>query len=116
MAAEGRRWQSLSGDRIRRLVEAPRRQRKNLDAVLSHPNRMLELGRQGPVPRDRGPAIGQDFHVRPAEVDHRLDRENHARLEDDSLAQAADVDDVRLIVKKLAKAVTAEIAYHGHVL
>ena len=54
--------------------------------------------------------------MRAAEIDHRLDREEHAGLEHDALAGAADVDDVRLVMEQAAEAVAAEIAHHAHVL
>ena len=56
------------------------------------------------------------LHVRAAEIDHRLDREEHARLEHDAFAGPADMHDVRLVVEQAAEPVAAEIAHHAHVL
>src|SRR3984957_2969946 len=105
----------LSG-RIWRLVEAVRGQRENLDAGLGDADAVLELRRQRTVAGHRGPAVGQHLHMGAAEIDHRLDGEEHARLEHNTLARPADMDDVRLVVEQPAQAVAAEIAPHAHVL
>ncbi len=77
---------------------------------------VLELGRQRAVARHRGPAVGQHLHVRAAEIDHRLDREEHAGPQHDAFARPADVHDVGLVVEQAAEAVAAEVAHHAHVL
>src|SRR5207247_6118846 len=61
-------------------------------------------------------AVGQHLHMRPAEIDHRLDGEEHARLEHDALAWTADMYDIRLVVEQPAHAMAAKIAHHAHVL
>ena len=99
-----------------RAVEPFGRERENLDAALGDPDRVLELRRQRAVARHRGPAVGEHLHVRAAEIDHRLDGEEHAGLEHDAFAGAADMDDVGLVVEQPAEAVAAEIAHHAHVL
>ncbi len=77
---------------------------------------MLELSRKRAVPRHGGPAVGQDLHVRAAEIDHRLDREEHAGAQHDAFAGPAHVDDVRLVVEQPAEAMAAEVAHDAHVL
>src|SRR5258707_11197956 len=77
---------------------------------------MLELRRQRAVARHRGPAVGQDFDMRLAEIDHRLDGEEHAGFQGDAFAGAADMDDVRLVMEHAAEAVAAEVAHHAHAL
>src|SRR5438093_668581 len=77
---------------------------------------MLELRREGTVARHRGPAVGQDLHMRLAEIDHRLDGEEHAGLQHHAFDGPADVNDVRLVVEHAAQAVPAEVAYHTHAL
>src|SRR3954465_12006390 len=52
--------------------------------------------------------------MRLAEIDHRLDGEEHAWLELHAFARPADMDDVRLVVKHAAEAMAAEIAHHAH--
>src|SRR5579871_992259 len=94
---------------VRRLVELVWRQRKDLAAGLGHANGVLELCRQRAVAGHRGPAIGQDFYVRLAEIDHRLDGEEHARMQRDAIAGPADMDDVGLVVEHAAEAVTTEV-------
>ena len=54
--------------------------------------------------------------MRLAEVDHRLDGEEHAGLQFDALAGAPDVDDVRLVVEHAPEAMAAEVAHHAHAL
>ena len=73
---------------------------------------MFELRRQRTVARHRRPAVVEQFHLRPAKVDHRLDGEDHARLEQRALAGLASMDDVRRVVEHPADAVAAEIAHH----
>ena len=51
-----------------------------------------------------------------AEIDHRLDGEEHAGLEHDAFAGPADMHDIRLVVEQPAEAMAAEIAHHAHVL
>src|SRR5579859_31439 len=91
-------------------------ERENLRAVGSDADRMLELRRQRAVAGDRGPAIGEDFYVRLAEIDHRLDGEEHAGLERHALAGPADMDDVGLVVEQASEPMAAEVAHHAHAL
>jgi hypothetical protein len=39
---------------------------------------VLELGRERAVAGHGGPAVGEDLHAGFAEIDHRLDGEDHA--------------------------------------
>src|SRR2546428_2540714 len=77
---------------------------------------MLELRRQRTVARHRGPAVRQDFYMRLAEIDHRLDGEEHAGLQGHAFAGPADMDDVRLVMEHAPQAMAAEIAHHAHAL
>src|SRR3954454_16473432 len=52
--------------------------------------------------------------MRLAEIDHRLDCEEHAGLELHALAGPPDMDDVRLVVEHAPEAMAAEIAHHAH--
>ena len=54
--------------------------------------------------------------MRAAEIDHRLDREEHARPQYRAFARAPDMDDVGLVMEQAAEAMAAEIAHHAHVL
>src|SRR5207342_1075951 len=107
---------SARSGRNERLLGVALRQREDLDAGCGHADRVLELRRQRAVARHRGPAVGQDFHMRLAEIDHRLDREEHAGLQHHALAGAADMDDVRFVVEHAPEAMAAEIAHHAHAL
>ena len=97
-------------------MEAARRQSEYFDARFGHADRVFELRRHRAVAGDRGPAVGQDLHMRPAEIDHRLDREEHAGLQHDALAAPAIMEDVGLVVEQAAEAMAAEIADHGTTL
>ena len=50
--------------------------------------------------------------MRPAEIDHRLDGEEHAGPQFDALAGAAIMEDVGNVVEQLTEAMAAEIAHH----
>src|SRR4051794_6432656 len=99
-----------------RLFAVALRQREDFDAVLGHPDRMLELRRQRTVARHRGPAVGQDFDMRLAEIDHRLDGEEHARFQRHAFAGTADMDYVRLFLEHAPKAMAAELPRLAHAL
>ena len=71
---------------------------------------MFELGRERAVAGDRGPAVVEHLHVGAADVDHRLDGEEHAGLELGAGAGAAGVDHFGAVVEQPAEAVAAEIA------
>src|SRR3954449_3491821 len=77
---------------------------------------MLELRRERAVARHGGPAVGQNFDVRLAEIDHRFDREEHAGFQRHAFAGAADMDDVRLVVEESAQPVATEVANYAHAL
>src|SRR5262249_14206544 len=84
---------------IGRFVEPLRREREDLDAGFSHADRVLALRGERAIARHHRPAVGQYFDVRPTELDHRIDGEEHARLEHDPGARSADMHDIRLIMK-----------------
>src|SRR4051812_42623841 len=75
-----------------RLLAVALRQREDFDTGRGHADRMLELRRQRAIARHRGPAVGQDFYMRLAEIDHRLDGEEHAGLQHHALAGPPDMD------------------------
>src|SRR6202040_537578 len=50
------------------------------------------------------------------EIDHRLDGEEHARPQNRALALAADVHDVRLVVKEPPDAMAPKIAHDAHMV
>src|SRR5579872_993962 len=100
----------------RRLLFVPLRQREDFNAGCRHPDGMFELRRQRAIPRHCGPAVRQDLHMRLAEIDHRLDREEHAGAQLHAFAGAADMNDVRLVMEHAPQPMTAEIAHHAHAL
>src|SRR5438128_12326875 len=77
---------------------------------------MLELRRQRTVARHRGPAVRQDFYMRLAEIDHRLDGEEHAGLQHHAFAGPAEMDDVRLVVEHASQPTAAAMAHQAHAL
>src|SRR5688500_13140731 len=58
----------------------------------------LEVGGEGAVLGEDGPAVVSHLHQRAAGVDHRLDREDHALLELRPAAGIAEVRDLRVLV------------------
>src|SRR5271165_2076451 len=98
---------------IGRLVQPFRREREDLDPARRHGHGMFELGRKRPIAGYRGPPVGEYFHMRPAEIDHRLDRKEHARFQRSSFAAAPVVQDIRFVVKEIAESVAAKIAHDG---
>src|ERR1700722_3756691 len=54
--------------------------------------------------------------MRLAEIDHRLDGEEHAGLQRHAFAGPPDVNDIRFVMEHAAETVAAEIAYHAHAL
>ncbi len=74
---------------------------------------MFELGGERAVAGHRRPAVVEHLAVGPADVDHRLDGEEHAGPELRPGPRPAGVDDLRRIVEDPAHAVAAEIAHHG---
>src|SRR5690606_27795129 len=85
-------------------------------SVVGDADGVFALGRQGFVTGDRSPAVGEDLHVRLAQVHHRLDREEHALLQGRPLAAAAIVQDVGAVVEDAADAVAAEVADDRHAI
>src|SRR5882724_5860598 len=85
--------------------------REDLHPVRRDQHGVLELGRKGAVLGHRGPIVVQHFDFVAADVDHRLDREGHARLEAIAFAPVPVVLHLRLIVELAADAVADEIAH-----
>ena len=88
------------------------RQRENLDARRRDADRVLELRRERAVARHGGPAVGQELYVRAAEIDHRLDGEDHAGPDLLAFAGLPVMQHVGRLVEEPADAVAAEIAHH----
>ena len=71
-------------------MEQPtRREREDLGAVLRQADRMLELRRERLVAGHRRPVVGENLGLGAAEVDHRLNGEEHAGLQRGAGAGAA---------------------------
>ena len=73
---------------------------------------MFELGGEKAVGGDRGPSIFEVAHIGRALIYHRLDGENHARLQAAAGSGGAEVEDLRIFVKSAADAVAAVLAHH----
>src|SRR5208283_1204233 len=84
---------------------------KYLDAGFGHADRMFELRRERAVARHGGPAVRQYLDLRTPEIDHRLDREEHAGAQRNALALLAVMQNVRLVVEQPAEPVSAKIAH-----
>ena len=92
-------------------METLGREGKNLGTCVGDAKRVFKLRGKGFVFRDRRPAIRQNFHIIFARVQHRLDREDHAFLQDSAFARASVMQDRGVDMKSLARSVTAEIAH-----
>src|SRR5690606_29055751 len=71
---------------------------------------VLPLGRERMILRDDRPAVGEELHFAPPRVDHRLDRDRHARNELLARAGTPVVQYLRILVKDAADAVAAILA------
>jgi len=60
-----------------------------------------------------GPAIIKDFHVRPAQIDHGLNGEEHALFQGQASARLAIVNDIGRCVEMAADPVPAEIPHNA---
>src|SRR6185437_14216418 len=58
---------------VERVEETARRGGEHLVAGLGDADRVLALRRKSAVASDRGPAVREDFYMRTAKIDHRLD-------------------------------------------
>src|SRR3954465_13465315 len=65
-------------DVVRGLVQAFGGEGEDFHPIFGYADRMLELRRQRTVAGHRGPAVIQHFHAIGAQIDHRLDGEEHA--------------------------------------
>ena len=94
-------------------MQAGGRDGEDLDPIVGNADHVLELGGERAVPGHGGPAIVQDLHLRPADIHHRLDGEEHAGAQHRAFAGAAEMQDVRRLVEAPADAVAAEVADYG---
>src|SRR3546814_13922399 len=101
------RYKPLCRSGPRRCVQARRARGENLAAGLGDADAMLELRRERAVARHRGPAVVEHLYRIFAGVDHRLDRDDPARLELRSGAGAAGVDHRGHVVADLSPPVAA---------
>src|SRR5690606_30637072 len=97
-------------------IEPRGREGEDLAAGRGDPDGMLVLGREGPVAGDGGPAVGEDFDVRLADVDHRLDGEDHAFAHFRAFVGLAVVQDVGRVMEQPADAVATEVPDDGATL
>ena len=84
---------------IRRLIKPLRALGKNLAAIFGDADAVFKLRRQAAVAGYGRPAIVEHFAGGLADVDHRFNRENHARTDLWASAGAADMDDFGSIVE-----------------
>ena len=71
---------------------------------------MFELCRQRTVACDGRPPVVEHLHVGPPDINHRLDGEEHARLELGAGARAPGMDDLGAVMEQPADPMTAEVA------
>src|SRR6185312_8767097 len=101
---------------VRRPVQPTRRYGEHLATCLGYAHGVLELRGQGPVARDRRPAVRQYLHMRLAEIDHRLNGEQHAGLERQSFARLAVMQNVRPVVERATEAMATEVTHYAAAL
>src|SRR5690606_12087755 len=89
---------------------------EDFQPVLGHADRVFALRRQRFIAGHGGPAVRQHLYRRLAQIHHRLDGEEHARLQHRAFAATAVVQDVGAVVEDPADAVAAEVAHHAHAL
>lgn len=77
---------------------------------------MFPLGGEAAVFGDHGPLVRHQSYVAFASVDHGLDGEGHAGLQDNAGACFSVVQHLWLLVKDFANAVAAVFAHHGKVV
>src|ERR1700742_2431460 len=82
------------GSGVRRAVPAFGREGEDFEAILRDADAVLELRRHRAIARDRRPAVVQHLHRIAPEIDHRLDGEEHSRLQTDALTGAPIMHDV----------------------
>src|SRR3546814_300694 len=92
------------------MVQSSRAFGENFAARFRNPDAVFELGRQRSIAGDGGPSVLQHLHAGLADIDHRLDGEEHAGLQFRAVARAADMHDFGRVVKDPAKAMTTEVA------
>src|SRR4029079_6433674 len=117
-------WNSTSGtllsggvaEVVRREMQSRRRGRENLTAGFGNADGVLELRREFAIARHGRPSVGQNFHVRLPEVDHRLDREQHTGFEQDALAWLAVVQNVVSVVETRPEAGAAKVTHDSAAL
>src|SRR5690625_3753250 len=88
-----------------------RRYGQYLIAAVGHQNGVFPLGRQTAIPGHHRPLIGQCAQFAPTGINHGLNSENHARLKFHASAWASIVQNLRVLVKGLANAVTAVLTH-----
>src|SRR5262245_36009317 len=74
------------------------------------------MGRGLAVKRDHRPAILENFYLFRSEIDHRLDGDNQARLDLESLPALDVVQDRRILMKSPADTVAAEFPNDAEVV
>src|SRR5690606_36387507 len=94
-----------------RPVEPFRGQGEYLASRGGNADRMLILRGERAVAGHGGPAVRKHLHMRLSEIDHRLDREDHALAHFHAFAGASIVEVVTRIVKNLPHAVAAKVAH-----
>ena len=93
------------------MIQSCRRSCENFMAVRGNGDCVFELGGEGFVLGHSGPAVVQHLHLPFADVDHRLDGKEHALFQFVAVTPVAVMQNVGRVVKNLADAVAAEIAY-----
>src|SRR5262245_54469054 len=73
-------------------------------------DRVLEVGRGRTIPGADGPAVRIHGDLRPSEIEHRLDRQDHSRLKPAPPTRRPIVGDLRLLVESGPDAMTDKVS------
>src|ERR1022692_5182132 len=103
----------MSGLRQRRRRRSAIGSRQHFVPLVGDQHRVLPLRGKTVIRGHDGPAVGEAANAGAAGVDHRLDGENHPRLQLETGAGPAVVQDLRLFVELPPDAVTAEFPDDG---
>src|SRR5438034_79149 len=99
-ASARRRWRRRSGGKRQHFVSG-----------VGDQHGVLPLRGQAVIRSDDGPTVGEAAYARATGVDHRLDREHHARLQLEPGARTAVMQHLRFLVELSPDTVPAELAH-----
>ena len=95
---------------MRGLLFKARTQGEDLRLALGDEDRILIVSGQGMICCNNGPVIVHPDYIRCTCIDHRLDRQCHARLQKDPLSLRCEVRDLRIFMKVGTNSMSNQLA------